>query len=157
MLQESKASSQQKTNDLFATDVEKMSKHHICYIMFSLTRDAIKAHRFVDPGVPAILNLLLRVYALKQICEDTQGLYECGFFARGSGKLIDETLKQTLRELRPQMVPLVEIIDDETYTKSVSGNKHGDIYEAMFDYAKGSELNANPVPPYYEKYMKPLI
>jgi hypothetical protein len=55
------------------------------------------------------------------------------------------------------MIPLVELIDDETFNLTVSGNKYGDIYEAMFDFAKGSELNANPIPSYYEKYMTPLI
>lgn len=47
------------------------------------------------------------------------------------------------------MIPLVEIIDDSTYQHSVAGNKHGDIFEAMLDFAKGSELNANPIPSYY--------
>lgn len=67
MLSESKASSQQKTNDLFATDIGKMSKYHITYIMFALTREAMQGHKFSDPGVPRILDTLLRVYALNQI------------------------------------------------------------------------------------------
>lgn len=65
MLGESKASKQEKTNDLFATDIQRMSHHHIIFIMFSLTRDAMKANTFKDPAVPAILNILLKVYALK--------------------------------------------------------------------------------------------
>lgn len=47
------------------------------------------------------------------------------------------------------MVPLVELIDLETCVMSVSGNHHGDIYESMLDFAKGSELNKDPIPPYY--------
>lgn len=144
-------------NDLFATDIERMSRHHITYIMFSLSREAVTAQQFRDPGVPAIINVLLRVYALKLITDDTQALYECGFFSRGSGKLINEALKATLLELRPQMVPLAELIDMESSIKSASGNYHGDIFESMLDFAKGSELNKDPIPPYYNKYMKPLI
>ena len=55
------------------------------------------------------------------------------------------------------MIPVVEIRDDLTFNNSAIGNSHGDIYEALFDYAKASELNTGNVPPYYEKYMKPLI
>jgi hypothetical protein len=43
------------------------------------------------------------------------------------------------------------------YIKSASGNYHGDIYESMLDFAKGSKLNKKELPPYYEKYIKPLI
>ena len=32
----------------------------------------------------------------------------------------------------------VELVDDESYLKSASGNSHGDIYECMLDYAKSS-------------------
>ena len=62
-----------------------------------------------------------------------------------------------LIQLRPQMVSLVELVDDESYLKSASGNSHGDIYECMLDYAKSSQLNKKDLPDYYEKYMKPLI
>lgn len=48
------------------------------------------------------------------------------------------------------MIPLSELIDLDQFFKSASGNYHGDIFETMLDYAKGSELNANPVPTYYE-------
>lgn len=62
-----------------------------------------------------------------------------------------------LQILRPQMVSIVELRDDCTFNTSAIGNAHGDIYEALFDYAKDSELNNGNLPPYYEKYMKPLI
>jgi len=42
-LQESKATSSQKTNDIFAIDVERASRNHICYMMFSLTIDTLNA------------------------------------------------------------------------------------------------------------------
>ena len=62
-----------------------------------------------------------------------------------------------LIQLRPQMVSLVELVDDESYLKSATGNPHGDIYETLLDFAKSSELNNKQLPDYYEQYMKPLI
>ena len=43
-----------------------------------------------------------------------------------------------LIQLRPQMVSLVELVDDESYLKSATGNPHGDIYESLLDFAKSS-------------------
>jgi hypothetical protein len=80
-----------------------------------LTREAANKYYFKNQGVKNILEILMRVFALKQLQEDNQGLYECGFFTKGCGKLIDEALKDVLVQLRPQMVPLVEVIDDSTY------------------------------------------
>ena len=36
------------------------------------------------------------------------------------------------------MVSLVELVDDESYLKSATGNSHGDIYESLLDFAKSS-------------------
>lgn len=71
LLEESTASQSQKSNDLFATDIEKMSHHHIVFVMFSLSREAIAAQQFKDKNVKAILEILLKVYALRQIQDDT--------------------------------------------------------------------------------------
>ena len=62
-----------------------------------------------------------------------------------------------LIQLRPQMVSLVELVDDESYLKSATGNPHGEIFETLLDFAKSSELNNKQLPDYYEQYMKPLI
>lgn len=41
--------------------------------------------------------------------------------------------------------------------ESVIGNKYGDIYEKMLDYAKSSKLNQNKVPKFYDSLMKPVM
>lgn len=137
--------------------IARTSKFHIIYIMFEMTRDSIKSYHFRDLNVRNILEVLLKVFALKQIQEDTVGLYECGFFTAGCGKLIDGALKLMLETLRPQMIAVVEMRDDLTFTNTAIGNPYGDIYESLLDYAKASELNTGNPPPYYEQYMKPLI
>lgn len=134
-----------------------MAKYHMIYIMFLLSRQAITEYKYKDQNVKANLELILKIFALKQIQEDTHGLYECGFFTNGSGKLVDEALKTLLNQLRPQMISLVEIIETETFVGSAVGNYHGDIYESLLDFSKTSKLNKPELPGYYEQYMKPLI
>ena len=52
---------------------------------------------------------------------------------------------------------MCELIDTGDIFLTAIGNPHGDIYEQMYDFAVNSKLNKSEVPPYYEKYMKPLI
>lgn len=59
--------------------------------------------------------------------------------------------------MRPQMIPLAELLDDEMNSLSGIGNKHGDIYESILDFAKNSKLNKGVPPPYYEETLRPLI
>lgn len=63
----STATSGQKTNEIFSMQIARTSKFHIIYIMFEMTRDSIKSFNFRDLNVKNILEVLLKVFALKQI------------------------------------------------------------------------------------------
>jgi hypothetical protein len=52
--------------------------------MFIISTSNYKNHKFTDQRIPEILDVLLKVFALKQLVEDPQALYECGFFGAGS-------------------------------------------------------------------------
>ena len=41
-----------------------MARHHMMYILFLLTREAISANKFKDQNVLRILEVLLKVFAL---------------------------------------------------------------------------------------------
>lgn len=47
-----------------------MSKCHIVYIMFAMSREALDTSKFNDSNVKKIVEVMLKVYALKQISED---------------------------------------------------------------------------------------
>ena len=97
LLNTSKATDKEKQNELYAIEVQKMTKYHLIYIMFVIATSNYKNHKFTDQRIPEILDVLLKVFALKQLVEDPQALYECGFFGAGSGHLLDESLKDALR------------------------------------------------------------
>lgn len=105
-----------------------------------------------------MLDLVLKIFAVSQLTSENRGLYECGYFTGGSGRLLDDAFKQLLVELRPHMIPIVESMQLlDGVTDSVIGNKFGDIYETQLEKAKKSNLNKNPVPPYFETLMKPTM
>ena len=102
----------------------------------------------------------MRIFALKEIQRDNQMLYETGYFGPGSGAILTDTYNTLLRELRPHIIPLVEMLDaakEDWWSISTIGNKYGDIFETQLDVAKSTRLNTGKPPPYYEKLMKPLI
>jgi hypothetical protein len=55
------------------------------------------------------------------------------------------------------MLSLVEFFTAGDVGYSSIGNKFGDIYEAQLESAMSSRLNKDPVPKYYQKYMKPVM
>jgi hypothetical protein len=54
-----------------------------------------------DSRILPILQLLAKIYALKQLMIDSTALYETGFFVSGSNELLVESMKTALAQLRP--------------------------------------------------------
>jgi hypothetical protein len=124
-----------------------------------MARQRVSETKFTDPRIPAMLELVLSVYALKVLQQDNTLLYESGFFVQGSNHLLYETYNAQLKKMRPHVIRLVEIedLDEEFWNLSTIGNRYGDIYETQLEVAKNSRLNTGSPPPYYERLMKPLI
>ena len=101
---------------------------------------------------------VLANFALKYIIVDPSPLYECGFFGAGSNALLDEAYKQTLIDLRPDMIGLVELLPDQSHPSTI-GNEYGDIYENQLETAKASPMNSQTgaVPELYHTHMKPVM
>ena len=90
----------------------------------------------------------MRIYALTELQSgDTAANYENGFFAPGTQGILLEASKRLMKDLRPQMVPLIEAWEfpDEVLISAI-GNSYGDIYETQMEWARNSRLNKTPVP-----------
>ena len=57
---------------------------HISYYMFIMARSKFEKADFKDKNISSILNLVLKVFAVNQLMTENRGLYECGYFSRGS-------------------------------------------------------------------------
>lgn len=160
-LNSSKASSKEKANDIFALDVERSARHHLIYINALMVKNSLLSMNstFKNKNNVPIMLIILRVYCLKEIMKDTSSLYEAGFFRAGSGQLLDDAFKQALKDLRPHMIPMVEVMHEGSFTPwgSTIGNPYGDIYEKQLETMMNSKLNTGKVPPYYESLMKPVM
>jgi hypothetical protein len=70
LLSESDAVEVVKQNDLFADEVQRLSTLHIKFLLFVMARERIEETKFVDPKIKSILNLIIRIYALKELIKD---------------------------------------------------------------------------------------
>ena len=137
-----------------------MSKAHHTFLSFYIFRQRTEQTAFKDTKIKPLLILLAKIFALKQLLNDCAACYETGFFTRGAKDLILDSMKQAVLELRPQMIPLVELDSDElqdfSYLSAI-GNKYGDIYEMHLDLAMNSRLNKKPKPEYWDTLVKPIM
>jgi len=62
---ESKAGGKAKQNDLFALDINKMTRLHLLYIMYERARSNLKAKNLQCQNLNKILEIVLANYALK--------------------------------------------------------------------------------------------
>lgn len=74
-----------KQNEIFAIEVQKMAKQHMFYVIFMFARKRIEQNAPKDANLKEHLTNLLKVYALKQLKNDSTDLFETGFFGKGSG------------------------------------------------------------------------
>ena len=51
-------------NELYATDIIKMSKCHMLYLTYLMAKDNMSKATFTDPNVKAIYELIMRIFAL---------------------------------------------------------------------------------------------
>ena len=125
----SEAPSKTKQNELFALDVNTMTRYHLIYIMFERARNMLQARLIKDENVRTAFMRCFSNFALKQLSLDSVPLYETGFFGPGSNDLLEAAYKQNLTDLRPDMVGLSELNPVDGGLISTIGNYYGDIYE----------------------------
>lgn len=69
-------------------EIQAMTKAHFKLICFILFKESYDKHNFKDKNIMKHMRLLQRVYCLNEIIEDSQALYESGYFTRGQFTLV---------------------------------------------------------------------
>jgi len=101
-----------------------------------------------------------KIFALKQLLQDSSTLYETGFLTTGAKQAMAAAMEDCLRKLRPQLLSLVELNSDEMQDKSylsAIGNKYGDIYERQLELAMNSRLNKTPKATFWDAKVKHIM
>ena len=77
--------------------------------MYEQARKRITELKLQDQNITKIFMTAFANFALKQIQTDMNPLFEAGFFGPESVDLLEAAYKQTLVDLRPQMLSLAEL------------------------------------------------
>mmetsp|Transcript_92980 Transcript_92980/g.128119 ORF Transcript_92980/g.128119 Transcript_92980/m.128119 type:complete len:181 (-) Transcript_92980:46-588(-) len=158
LMESSNAHDKVKENELFNMEIQAMTRAHFKLLCFVLFRDAYAKQNFKDKNIMKHIVLLQRVFCLNEIIEDSQALYESGYFTKGQFTLAKKAFQETLVELRPMMIPLVETFSvDDNQLQSAIGNSYGDIYETQLQWARESRMNRHKVTPLFDKYLKEML
>ncbi|MFO0515361.1 MAG: acyl-CoA dehydrogenase, partial [bacterium] len=132
-----------------AQEIVKGVYAHCQYVMVKTFEERIKSS--TNNKIKDTLRKILIVYCLTQFLDENWGEVING----DQYRLIRNCLNETLDELRPDAIGLVDAFDfPDTVLKSTIGRYDGNIYEALFDSAQRSTLNQkDPYDGY--KYLQP--
>lgn len=89
-MSKSKASAVEKANDIFAIDVNDVTKLHLIYVMYERAKNNIDRKNVKDASLKQTLMTCLANFAIKQLQSDSVPLYECGFFGADSRELLEQ-------------------------------------------------------------------
>lgn len=159
-INESSASQKEKDNELFSRMKLQMIQAHIQYIQFYLYRTQLEKTEIKDSRIKPILLELYRIAVLRSLLDDPGSVFESEFFVPVANSRMKSALDNLIRKVRPQLIPLVESINDVDTLPSNIGNFYGDIYEQQLDQAMDSGMNKldkDGVPPQWEQYIKPFL
>ena len=123
-------SENEKVNALYGIDIVSMAHAHIMLVTFKYFLQTIEGDSIKCPKNKENLLNLARVYVMHELQQDSQPLYETGYFQVGTAPLLLQGMKHVIDLIRPQLIPLVEAwqISDSVIVSSI-GNEYGDIYE----------------------------
>jgi len=145
---------------MFALGLLKMALAHLYVVALKM---AELEHLDFKPKCAKLLehseNIRI-LYGLYQLQKDQTGLYESGYFSTGSMAMVDAAIKLVLARIRPQIVPLAEVVPHpDQLLMSAIGNSYGDIYETHLEWAMTSRLNDDKgsIPYGYMEYIMPIL
>jgi len=105
-----------------------------------------------------VLSQLRDLFALSVITDQLGDFTEDGYMTRQQARLVRETSISILPLIRPNAVSLVDAWAFHDYElNSALGRADGDVYNALYAWAKKSPLNKVNTPPGFDKTLQPFL
>ncbi|GMT23160.1 hypothetical protein PFISCL1PPCAC_14457, partial [Pristionchus fissidentatus] len=108
--------------------------------------------------VRSVLTDLLSLYLHYECIDMAHHLLHDGHCNGDQINFLKRSMNEDLIKLRPDAVSIVDSFDQsDRELNSVLGRRDGNVYEALFEWAKSSELNYTDVLPAVEKHIKVML
>ncbi|XP_052765412.1 peroxisomal acyl-coenzyme A oxidase 1-like [Mya arenaria] len=136
--------------------VEAARMHSYLYTV--RTFQSVIQARASDPKVAKVLTSLCQLFAVNGILQRLGDFLQDGFLSGQQAAMLADRQLALFADIRPNAVALVDSFDyrDEVL-ESCLGRYDGNVYEALYEYAKDSPLNKQEVSPSYYTTLKPLM
>ncbi|XP_060608673.1 peroxisomal acyl-coenzyme A oxidase 1-like [Ruditapes philippinarum] len=120
--------------------------------------NSVVNRRGMDPAVSRALQTLCKLYAVYGINQRLGEFVQDGFLNGQQAGLIQNKTLTLFAEIRPDAVALVDAFDyPDEILQSCIGRYDGNVYEALYEYAKMSPLNKQDVQDSYYTTLRPLM
>ncbi|GMT02811.1 hypothetical protein PENTCL1PPCAC_24985, partial [Pristionchus entomophagus] len=111
-----------------------------------------------DAACKKVMHTLATLYAFDLISGAAGYFMKGGFMSELQSELVQSDLYEMLEVLRPESVALADSWDmSDLELRSVLGRRDGNVYPALLEWAKKSQLNKTEVLPTFEKYLGPMM
>lgn len=111
----------------------------------------------VEGPVLNVLTSLCKLYAVYGVIQHMGEFIQDGYLSTTQVDMVMNKLMNLLKEIRPDAVALVDAFDyPDAMLGSCLGRYDGNVYQALYEYAKSSPLNQKDVLDSYHKYLKPM-
>jgi len=138
-----------------AVELVQAAENHCSYVL--LLTFATELNKFKDADVKRVLGLLALHFALVQIKEKAGDWTP--YITEKQVQDVKQTVNQLLAEIRPEAVALVDAFGfTDNSLQSAIGRHDGNVYEALFDYAKKSPLNQESyIEEFWNEHLKNVL
>jgi len=138
-----------------AVELVQAAENHCAYVL--VLTFATEVNKLKDPDVKRVLHLLALHFALVQIKEKAGDWTP--YISEKQLQEVKKTINQLLAEIRPEAVGLVDAFGFTDNTlQSAIGRYDGNVYEALFDYAKKNPLNEESyIEEFWNEHLKNVL
>ncbi|KAI7883592.1 acyl-CoA oxidase [Lichtheimia hyalospora FSU 10163] len=144
---------QRSWNDMLV-EIYRISRAHCQLMMVSNFMNAVFAPDYKHP----VLQKVAILFSLSTLEQEMADFLASGYLSPQQSLLVKERLVQVLKDIRPEVVSLVDAFDFPDFLlQSALGAKDGRAYERMTQMAELEPLNQTPVADGYDDYIRPLI
>lgn len=156
--QKAGATQEEATNQT-SIELARTADAHCRAFLVQSGREMIeKACQTASPELARVLRTLYFLYAYDEALKALGDLLRFTTISESDINRLQAKLEATLAELRPNAVGIVDSFDlPDDVLGSPLGAYDGNVYERLYEEAKKSPLNQEPVNQSFHKYLKPFM
>ncbi|KAL4235299.1 Peroxisomal acyl-coenzyme A oxidase 1 [Mactra antiquata] len=150
------SSSEEARNNSSVIMVKAAKAHCQVYIVKVFMEETLKSN--MDTSVSKAMKTLCQLYATCGIYENLGNFIQDGFLSSKQADMVSNKMLSLFSEMRPNAVAFVDAFDyHDQVLQSCIGRYDGQVYQALYEYAKGSPLNKSDVHESYYTTLRPLM